>query len=102
MSNDEEFSAIVSCSFPDEAFDTFEEWRAAQCSDDTGDRLSDLWRGGGQWLLYGLGLTLGCQIFVTNVSSSGDTVSTPHELVDGRPDGIGRTVHLGAMLGDDG
>ena len=67
---DKELDSFVNWSFPDEAFDSFEEWCEAQQTDDTADAVSDLWRGGGQWMLYGLGLLLRLRIVVHNVDSS--------------------------------
>ena len=33
---------------------------------------SPLWHGGGQWLLYGLGLVLRCKIFITSLCKTTD------------------------------
>ena len=49
---------IVAADFPDEQYADFDAWAAAMASDDTEAPTSPLWHGGGQWLLYGLGLVL--------------------------------------------
>ena len=45
MDDDDDFAVVVKASFPDEEYDTFELWLEAQCSDDTKDAISNLWRG---------------------------------------------------------
>ena len=114
MNADEDVDCAVRWSFPDEHYDTFDEWIQAQSTDDTEDHTSDLWRGGGQWMLYGLALLLRAQIFVHSVDSATLTFRSPPqgtELVDARPkaeqqDGEetpgGPTIHLAAMQNDLG
>jgi hypothetical protein len=102
MEADEEFRAIVESSFPDEAYDSFDAWLDAQESDDTARAHSDLWRGGGQWLLFGLGLALKLKIVVSNVSAADEILAPPQDVVDGRADEAGRVAHLAAMHNDDG
>jgi hypothetical protein len=123
MESDEELSNLVHWSFPDEMYESFEDWSAAQHTDDTDDAVSDLWRGGGQWMLYGLGLHLRLRIFVHNVDSSSrsllDATASGTELVDARPAEVraaaerqgenalspserASTVHLASMRADDG
>merc|ERR1719502_701365 len=84
MDSDEDFDCVVRGSFPDERFDTFEAWVDAQQSDDTDSPTSELWQGGGQWLLYGLALSFRLQIFVHTLDCS-RLAGPPVELVDARP-----------------
>lgn len=58
---------IVSCDFPDERYESFDEWLEAMGTDDIEVDNSSLWYGGGQWLLYGLGLLLEVTIEVTSL-----------------------------------
>ena len=58
---------VVGADFPDEQYADFDEWAAAMASDDTDAPTSPLWHGGGQWLLYGLGLVLRCKIVITSM-----------------------------------
>ena len=64
MGEDPDVACAVYWSFPDERYQSFEEWRSAQASDDTCAAISDLWRGGGQWTIYGLGILLQAQVFI--------------------------------------
>ena len=105
METDDQFEMFVRWSFPDEAFDTFEAWLEAQQTDDTEQAISDLWRGGGQWMIYGLALLLRVQIFVHTVDIDTNELSGPNggtELVDAREAEAGGIVHLAAMRGEDG
>ena len=63
---------IVGADFPDEQYADFDAWAAAMASDDTEAPTSPLWHGGGQWLLYGLGLVLGCKILITSLCKTTD------------------------------
>ena len=107
MKEDEEFANFVRWSFPDEAFETFEEWLDGQRADDTDDAISSCWHGGGQWMLYGLGLLLKVKIVVHIVESSTLELSGPQqgtEVVDAR-DGDGdneSVVRLASMRSEDG
>ena len=67
LSDDETLAMIVTADFPDEKFETFDEWRAAMDSDDTAEDTSPLWHGGGQWLLYSLGLLLKVRLVVVSL-----------------------------------
>lgn len=105
MEADEEFASIVSGSFPDERFETFEAWAEAQRSDDTEDPVSNLWQGGGQWILYGLALVYRLQVFVYALEDG--ALSTPIELVDARGaepraqhTGVVRLAALRGVTGD--
>ena len=55
---------LLSSSFPDERYDSFDAWVAAMSFDDTCEATSELWKStsSGQWLLYGLGLQHGLRI----------------------------------------
>ena len=63
---------VVGADFPDEQYADFDEWAAAMASDDTDAPTSPLWHGGGQWLLYGLGLVLRCKIVITSMYKTTD------------------------------
>ena len=63
---------IVGADFPDEQYADFDAWAAAMASDDTEAPTSPLWHGGGQWLLYGLGLVLRCKILITSLCKTTD------------------------------
>lgn len=108
MSGSEELDNFVRWSFPDEAYDSFEAWCDAQVSDDTEQANSDLWKGGGTWIAYGLGLHLGLRIIVHNVDSNEvlDPSSDGTVLLDARgADTIAEddaTVHLASVRADDG
>ena len=107
MGDDDDLCAIVHGSFPDECYESYEDWHAAQLSDDTDQAISDLWRGGGEWVLYGLALYLRLKIVVHNVDATSrsliDASADGAELVDARPaEGGGTTVHLASMRADDG
>lgn len=100
MANDADFEAVVRWSFPDESFETFEAWLDAQRSDDTDSAISTLWHGGGQWLLYGLGLHLHLKIVIHSVDRSSLALVGPTKgtvLIDG---GDGATVVRLASLRD--
>ena len=106
MKEDEEFANFVRWSFPDEAFETFEDWLDGQRADDTDDAISSCWHGGGQWMLYGLGLLLNVKIVVHIVESSTLELSGPQqgtEVVDARDDGDNESVvRLASMRSEDG
>jgi len=88
MQADEDVDNAVRWSFPDEHFETFDEWLDAQRSDDTESPNSELWKGGGQWMLYGLALLMRVQVFVHALDSETLTFLGPPsgtELVDARP-----------------
>lgn len=86
---DETLAMIVSCSFPDERYESFEEWLEAMDTDDTDSDNSSLWHGGGHWLLYGLGLLLEVTIEVTSMypvpfdEGSGFTAASSQDIVVG-------------------
>ena len=67
---------VVGADFPDEQYADFDEWAAAMASDDTDAPTSPLWHGGGQWLLYGLGLVLRCKIVITSMYKTTDLTLT--------------------------
>lgn len=117
MDSDEEFACAVRWSFPDEEYETFESWLEAQRSDDSELMTSNLWCGGGQWTLYGLGLLLRVQITIHTVDSAtlelvpGTEMGTM--LVDARKESTGagasnasrandNPVRLASMRADDG
>jgi len=107
MAEDEDFSSIVRWSFPDEAYESFEDWLAAQHSDDTDQSVSHLWHGGGQWTLYGLALLLRVQILVHTLDAATleFEAGTEHgtELIDARPiEGGGSVVRLASLRAHDG
>ena len=83
MGDDPEFADLVRCTFPDESFATFDEYVAAQHADDTGNAVSELWKGGGSWTLFGLGLSLGVRIVVSKVTAELEIVGSAQEVVDG-------------------
>lgn len=104
--NDDTLAMLLDCSFPDEHFETFGEWAAAMATDDTHEPISQLWNGGGQWLLYGMGLLLGLTIVVTSYYPSYSETSgctfvpgVPQEVVTVPP---GKRVHLAMLHDDDG
>lgn len=108
MIDDDEFNNFVRWSFPDESFETFEQWLTAQKSDDTENAVSDLWHGGGSWTLYGLALHYRAKIVVHSVDlDSGALVGPPAglELVDARETSSSApqpVVRLASMRGADG
>ena len=67
---------VVGADFPDEQYADFDEWAAAMASDDTDAPTSPLWHGGGQWLLYGLGLVLRGKIVITSMYKTTDLTLT--------------------------
>ena len=99
---DETLQMIIAASFPDERYDSFEEWVEYMGSDDTEERTSTLWHGGGQWLLYGLGILLSVTIEVTSLYPLPYDVGSGF-MQGGSQDVVAagdRRVHL-AMLHDD-
>jgi len=100
---DDTIQMLVTCSFPDENFGTFEHWLEAQNADDTAFDSTDLWKGGGNWNLYGLGLLLECSIWVTSFhprlgAGGGFREGQPQLVVDRG----GRRVDLAMIHDDDG
>ena len=95
----ESFGALVRCTFPDEGFASFEQWVEAMGSDDSDESVSNLWLGGGQWLLHGMALVYGLQISVASyyADGAGGFRKGPPRLV---VDGGGRSITL-CMLHDD-
>ena len=106
MTEDTDLDVCVRCSFPDEEYESFEEWTKAMASDDTKDRVSTLWRGGGTWTLFGLALHLQARIYIHNVDGATGSLldSSPEgvELFDARPEEGGLTLHLAAVRAEDG
>lgn len=100
MVSDSDLDCIVRASFPDEAYDTFDAWLEAQSTDDTEQAVSELWHGGGQWLLMGLGLRLKMKIIVSNVSFGLELGTPPQTLIDATDDGA--VAHLAMMHNEDG
>ena len=103
MDEDETLQMIVGADFPDEQYADFDEWATAMASDDTDAPTSPLWHGGGQWLLYGLGLLLRCQIVITSlypdlVSGTGFVDGATQEVVLAGE----RVVRLAMLHDDDG
>ncbi|KAL1515439.1 hypothetical protein AB1Y20_002065 [Prymnesium parvum] len=102
MQEDETLQMIVTCDFPDDQYETFDDWVDAMGSDDTEVDNSSLWHGGGQWLLYGLGLLLQVTIEVTSLhpvpfdEGVGFTATGSQDIVAGGE----RRIYL-AMLHDD-
>ena len=68
---DASFGELCRSTFPDEAYASLDEWVEAMASDDTGDDISSLWLGGGQWLLHGLALAHNLQIYVASWYADG-------------------------------
>jgi len=99
---DEALSAVVSATFPDEKFDSFEDWLTAmETHDDTADAVSTLWQGGGSWLVYGLGLLYSATVSVTPLfplPGGGFSHGTTSEVVDGGSKRVG----LAMLMNDDG
>lgn len=105
MEEDETLQMIVTCSFPDERYDSFDEWVETNMEfDDTEMPNSSLWHGGGHWLLYGLGLLLDLTIEVTSLYPQPWDVGTgfiqggTHDVVAAGE----RRVHLAMLHDDDG
>jgi hypothetical protein len=100
---DETLAMIVGCDFPDELYDSFDEWIEAMGTDDTQADSSTLWHGGGQWLLYGLGKLLNVTVEVTSLYP--DLVSGSGFFAGGTLDVVqagDRTIHLAMLHDDDG
>lgn len=99
---DEQLAAIVAATFPDEKFESFEEWaNAMEKLDDTGDAVSGLWQGGGSWLVFGLGQLYGCTISVTPLfplPGGGFSHGVAAECVAAGA----RRVGLAMLMNDDG
>ena len=96
MDDSAEFGDIVRASFPDENYNTFDEWLDAQMTYDVNEGISNLWQGGGQWILYGLGLFYSLQIYVHALDGrtntfAGATAQSGTEVVDAR--GQSDTTH---------
>jgi len=105
MAVNENLDISVRYSFPDESYDTFDDWLAAQQSDDTADERSGLWHGGGEWVLYGLALLYEVRLVIHTVDATklecvGPAQGT--ELVDARRTADGPAVHLAALRTEDG
>jgi hypothetical protein len=103
MEGDETLHMVVSADFPDEAYEDVDSWAEAMASDDTEAPTSPLWHGGGQWLLYGLGLVLKCTLSVTSfhpdlVAGTGFIEMGSHEVVAAGE----RVVRLAMLHDDDG
>ena len=97
---------VVGADFPDEQYADFDEWVIAMASDDTDAPTSPLWHGGGQWLLYGLGLVLRCKIVITSlypdlVAGTGFIDGATCEVVLAG-DADSRVVRLAMLHDDDG
>ena len=116
MDDSAEFGDIVRASFPDENYNTFDEWLDAQMTYDVNEGISNLWQGGGQWILYGLGLFYSLQIYVHALDGrtntfAGATAQSGTEVVDARgqsdnthgseTEGAHNTVHLASIREGD-
>ena len=104
MAEDEELQMIVGADFPDEFYEDFDSWAEAMALDDTEHPTSCLWRGGGQWLLYGLGLVFELRLAV--VSMYPDLFEgAGHWIEGGSQDVVAageRVVRLAMMHDDEG
>lgn len=100
MARDAELDSFVRWSFPDEEYESYEDWIEAQRTDDSGSAVSTLWHGGGQWVLYALGLLHDLRIVVHQIDR--DTLAA--QPGDGTEvcRGDGAEVHLASLRNDDG
>lgn len=102
MADDEELQMIVGADFPDEFYEDFDGWAEAMALDDTDAPTSCLWRGGGQWLLYGLGLVFELRLVV--VSMYPDLFEGAGHWIEGGSQDVvaaGEKVVRLAMMHDD-